>query len=187
MAESTSFYLRLPNDLKARVQEYATTRERNQLSEAAVDLIASGLNWQEQARERTAANEEREALTCELVLLKQKVEHFERERGVLADKLSTSEQRRELAEQSLQNYYEQIQAFNYWLSVPIARCKDCNGEVNFRDVASAQCPNRPGQLSQGYEFLPQYQGKKEFGEVVRDLSAVVGAATVLVALANSRR
>src|SRR5260370_26392282 len=180
-ADSSTLYLRLPRELKTRVQHYATKREGGQLTDAAIDLIACGLAWHDQARERIEAKQERAALEQEFAAARAKIDNLERELSTLASKLGTAEMLREMAEGKLADYYMQIQAFNYWLSVPIARCKDCNVEASFRHVAAAQCPTSQ-RASQGYEFLPQYQGQKDAGEIIRDFAAVVGAASVLVAL-----
>jgi hypothetical protein len=79
---------------------------------------------------------------------------------------------------------QQLGLLRQWLGVPVAQCKDCQAAATVSHVAMRQCPTTGNTASMGFELLQAYKGAKGAFEVLRDLSALVGAGVVIAGAAR---
>jgi len=103
-------------------------------------------------------------------------------RAALAQQTQTTE----WAQGTLRAYEQQIEQLNQWLKFPIAQCKEhCGQAASLQQIVYNQCPRDGGPSPNGFELLPQYD-RPTVLEGLRDLSGLVGVASVLVAIGRSR-
>lgn len=76
----------------------------------------------------------------------------------------------------------QIEKLRNYLLTPIATCKKCQTQLRLFDVGQRKCQYCG---TWGIDWLPSYAPPPTTWEAVRDVAAVVGAATIVVALLNA--
>ena len=160
-AETTTLYIRVPAQLKQRVQQVALDTE--QLTDTVVRLLQDGLELPRLRSEKSA--------------LDAQVQHLNTANSLLQNQA-------DFANSQIAAYRSQIQQLNQWLSVPVAKCKHCQQTATVLQVAANQCPTTRAPQATGFELLDMYKGQQGSLEILRDLSALVGAATMVVAAAN---
>lgn len=169
-SERGSTYLRLPQELKERIHDYAGPRGLS-LTAAITDLLGKGLTWGE--------------IDDELTRARGRIPQLEVENQTLRDQVELKERTVQELRHTHTAYQQQIQQLNQWLSFPIARCKEhCQKEATLVHIIYNQCPETGGPSPYGFELLSQY-GRKTPMDVLKDFGPLVGVAGVLIALASA--
>jgi hypothetical protein len=85
-------------------------------------------------------------------------------------------------QQETENQRRQIEQLRSYLLTPVAGCRNCHTQLRLFDVGQRKC-SFCGVWS--IEWLPEYKVPTTTWETVRDGAAIVGVATVVVALLNA--
>ena len=168
MGKSESMYLRVPAELKEAIQRQQQPGQP--LTDVAIEVLQDGLSWRATAQARAAGAQRVAELEMQLHAAQASTRWAERERDAA---------RGQCAQLS-----EQLGMLQQWLAVPVAECKDCRTIATVSHVAMKQCPTTGQPALQGFELRPEYTGEKGAWEVLRDLSALVGAGVVLATAAR---
>ena len=163
-------YARIEEGLYKKIQEYKNISATS-VSATIEQLVEQGIS-------ATEAKDQVEGLTKELDSLKEETQKLREEKADLLSKLQICQKNESLAiaarhqAESIKTQFEQI------LGVGVASCgrTGCNQTWRLYDVWLHQCPKCGNSTA---KLLTDYSPA---GENVRDIFAVVGGATALVAL-----
>ena len=165
--DSKAVYIRMPAELKERVESYAQERAWP-LTDAVEELLRQGLDSRDSAER-----------------LRERVEAMESLVGQIQAGKNSAEHQLRLAQATADSYRSQMSGlqsqFNQVLTLPVARCKHCRTLATVREVVNKHCANGQCGHTPGFDLLPEYVGEKGTWDAIRDISAVIGGITVAVA------
>ena len=169
--DSKAVYIRMPAELKDRVESYAQERGWP-LTDAVEELLRQGL----ESRDSTDR-------------LRQRVEAVEGLIGQIQASKNTAEHQLGLAKATADSYRSQMSGLQLQLdqvlTLPVARCKYCPTIATVREVVSKRCANGQCSHAPGFDLLPEYVGEKGAWDAIRDISAVIGGIAVAAAAINA--
>jgi predicted DNA-binding protein len=181
---SKAVYARLPTELHEKVKARADITGRS-ISAAVEDLIQRGLG-------QLSSEGLTETLQKEVTELKDKIQELEKQGATLQGALEAYRAKESIAiaaqshaaalQQEAETQRRQIEQLRNYLLTPVAVCRNCHRQLRLFDVGQRRCAYCNGW---NMDWLPEYAVPPTTWEIIRDGAAVVGVATVVVALLNA--
>jgi hypothetical protein len=181
---SKTVYSRLQTETHDKLKVHADATGQS-VSAAVEDLIQRGLA-------QLSSKDLSETLEKELTQLRDKVQELEREKARLSGSLEACKAKESIAiaaqshalalQQETENQRRQIEQIRSYILTPVATCRNCHTQLRLFDIGQHKCSFCGGW---NMDWLPEYTVPATTWETVRDGAAVVGIATVVVALLNA--
>ncbi len=188
---SKAVYARLDQELHENVKAHSEVTGQS-LSSTIKELVRRGLA-------QLSSQGLSEALETELVSIRERLSELgarlassEGEKKALEGQLEVYKTRASLAltaqkhaqtlEQQASIQAHQIDQLRNYLSAFVAVCKACQTHLRLYDIGQRRCARCSNW---GFDWLPSYRPPPTPWETLRDGAAVVGAASLVVALLNA--
>ena len=173
---SRSVYVRLADDLKARVDDQAAATGAS-LSDTLSGLIDEGLRARGQHERTESLEHELHEETASIARMAQEMAELRLAAEALQAGLTAKTHRLEQARQAREGL-EEILA-----RPSVTRCKHCSRVLRLMDLARGVCPN-PSCQRTGFDVLPGY-GQRRPAEILGEALAFVSGIGLVAAFLKS--